>query len=198
MWKGKDWGFKNVCSIFPSTGGLCKIIAGLNGGSVVGLSDPWVPEKWKDLRLVAICLLLAPPRRPWLPSGQAPCLSKIGLSRTCPQDLWAFQKPSPAVLIPEALLCHEQKVHLGAEDLGLSLVLSLPFKRTLLRRFFSQGNSGDVTATRHLQTELFLRCFIGESVVGVREQSIGWSPCLSLPINIGDPDSKVINDKGQA
>lgn len=50
-------------------------------------------------------------------------------------------------------------------------------------------------ATRHLQNELFWRCFIGESVVGMREQSIGWSPCLSLPINIGDPDSKVVKDR---
>lgn len=43
------------------------------------------------------------------------------LPESCRQHTWALQKHSLVCLIPETLICHEQKVHFGVEDLGLSL-----------------------------------------------------------------------------
>lgn len=73
---------------------------------------PWALGKLKDLRLLAICSLLGPTLVPlvvlWTVS-----LPQYTLGLFQSQYPWALQKHSPATLIPEDPLCHEQKVHLG-------------------------------------------------------------------------------------
>lgn len=60
MWRRRDWGFYTVRSIFPPTGGLCKIITQPDKGATSGWQMPWPLGKWKDFGLVVVCLLLDP------------------------------------------------------------------------------------------------------------------------------------------
>lgn len=86
---------------------------------VVGLSDALGPQEMKGLE-VGCCLFVSGPHPDTLGCPLDPLFLSFPpfvhtwLSpKSCSQHMWALQKHSPTVLIPETPLSYEQKIHLG-------------------------------------------------------------------------------------
>lgn len=118
-----------MCSIFPSTGGLCKNNHLTQKGLYCRIIKCPKPLGKEDLRLTVACLLLG------LTLTSLIALKTLSLPQfpiffffsfclpleSCPQHNKILQKHSLVLLISETPICHEQKVQFGVEDLGWSL-----------------------------------------------------------------------------